>query len=201
MAQTFSDDWFKIEGYSVNIGHGMLETVNQITYPSNNSITRTVDGTATNIADTEYYTQPSVKIGFNFINVDDFLFLSEILHKKQEMNLEYYDKDFGKAVKHECYAHPTELKNFFNRGTSVEGVKDLELTFVATLKDREKYSVTLKDSSGNIINTYSDILWGTSVLINDSGSFRLVLSNQKAITYKSGQRITVFENTTLTKIS
>ncbi len=201
MAKIFDGTWFKLEGRPIDVGYGMLETVNQMTYPQSNSITRTTDGAATNIADTEYYTQPSVKVGFNFIKVEDFLYVSEVLHKKQVMTLEYYDKDFGKVVTHECYAHPTELKNFFNVGTRIEGVRDLELTFVATLNDRTTHTVTLQDSGGNPIATYDGILWGRSVLINESGEFNLTLSNGEKITYKSGQRITVFENITLTRKS
>ncbi len=201
MAKIFNDTWFKIEGHEIKIGYGMLETVNQMTYPSNNSVTRVDDGAATNIADTEYYTQPSVKIGFNFIKAEDFLLLSEILHKKQVMTLEYYDNDFGEVVKHECYAHPTELKNFFNVGTRIEGVRDLELTFVATLNDRTTHTVTLKNKGGNILTTYSGILWGRSIVINESGEFTLPLSDGKTITCKSGQRITVFKDMILTKKS
>lgn len=201
MAKIFDDTWFKLEGRPIDIGYGMLETVNQMTYPSNNSVTRVDDGAATNIADTEYYTQPSVKIGFNFIKAEDFLYVSEVLHRKQVMDLEYYDNDFGKVVKHECYAHPTELKNFFNVGTRIEGVRDLELTFVATLNDRTSHTVTVKDNGGNVLATYSGILWGRSIVINESGEFTMPLSNGKTITCKSGQRITVFEDITLTKKS
>lgn len=199
-----TDNWFSVEGYVFNVGHEMLETVNQMTYQSNNSITRTLDGTATNISDQEYYTQPSVKVGFKFISAEDFLLLSQILHYKQEMSVSYYDKDFNKIVTHECYAHPTELKNFFTYGTSIEGVRDLELTFVATLKDRAKYTVTVKDSTNTtILKKYENILWGRSVLLEqvttDTDTFKYVMPNGKELTYKANQRITVFGDMTLTK--
>ncbi len=198
------DNWFSVEGYVFKVGHEMLETVNQMTYQSNNSITRTLDGTATNISDQEYYTQPSVKVGFKFISAEDFLLLSQILHYKQEMSVSYYDKDFNAIVTHECYAHPTELKNFFTYGTSIEGVRDLELTFVATLKDRAKYTVTVKDSTNTtILKKYENILWGRSVLLEqvtaDTDTFKYVMPNGKELTYKANQRITVFGNMTLTK--
>lgn len=199
-----TDNWFSVEGYVFKVGHEMLETVNQMTYQSNNSITRTLDGTATNISDQEYYTQPSVKVGFKFISAEDFLLLSQILHYKQEMSVSYYDKDFNKIVTHECYAHPTELKNFFTYGTSIEGVRDLELTFVATLKDRAKYTVTVKDSTNTtILKKYENILWGRSVLLEqvtaDTDTFKYVMPNGKELTYKANQRITVFGDMTLTK--
>lgn len=204
MAFTLMGDWFSVEGYVFQVGHEMLETVNQMTYQSNNSITRTLDGTATNISDQEYYTQPSVKVGFKFISAEDFLLLSQILHYKQEMSVSYYDKDFNAIVTHECYAHPTELKNFFTYGTSIEGVRDLELTFVATLKDRAKYTVTVKDSTNTtILKKYENILWGRSVLLEqvtaDTDTFKYVMPNGKQITYKVNQRITVFGDMTLTK--
>lgn len=199
-----TDNWFSVEGYVFKVGHEMLETVNQMTYQSNNSITRTLDGTATNISDQEYYTQPSVKVGFKFISAEDFLLLSQILHYKQEMSVSYYDKDFNKIVTHECYAHPTELKNFFTYGTSIEGVRDLELTFVATLKDRAKYTVTVKNSTNTtILKKYENILWGRSVLLEqvttDTDTFKYVMPNGKELTYKANQRITVFGDMTLTK--
>ena len=205
MAFTLTGDWFSVEGYVFQVGHEMLETVNQMTYQSNNSITRTLDGTATNISDQEYYTQPSVKVGFKFISAEDFLLLSQILHYKQEMSVSYYDKDFNKIVTHECYAHPTELKNFFTYGTSIEGVRDLELTFVATLKDRAKYSVKIMSPvvSGQVLKEYTNILWGRSVLLEkvstDDDTFTYVMPNGKQITYKVNQRITVFGDMTLTK--
>ena len=199
-----TDNWFSVEGYVFKVGHEMLETVNQMTYQSNNSITRTLDGTATNISDQEYYTQPSVKVGFKFISAEDFLLLSQILHYKQEMSVSYYDKDFNAIVTHECYAHPTELKNFFTYGTSIEGVRDLELTFVATLKDRAKYTVTVKDNTNaTILKKYENILWGRSVLLEqvtaDTDTFKYVMPNGKELTYKANQRITVFGDMSLTK--
>lgn len=216
MAVNFNGEWFSVDGYVFDVGYGQLETVNQITYPSDSSVTRAVDGAATNIADVEYYTQPSVKVGFKYISIEQFYVLSSILHKKQTMQVSYYDKDFNKIVTHECYAHPTELQNFFNYGKSIEGVRDLTLTFVATLNDRETHSVTVKDNTNsNVITTYADILWGRSILIEsayENDKYAMFIPTEKnesgetiygetlVVEVKPNSRITVYNDELLIKL-
>lgn len=216
MAVKFNGEWFSVDGYVFDVGYGQLETVNQITYPSDSSVTRAVDGAATNIADVEYYTQPSVKVGFKYISIEQFYVLSTILHKKQTMQVSYYDKDFNKIVTHECYAHPTELQNFFNYGKSIEGVRDLTLTFVATLNDREThYLAIMNNTVSDFITTYKDILWGRSVLIEsayDSDRYIMFIPTKKdesgetvygealVVEVKPNSRITVYDDELLIKL-
>lgn len=216
MAVQFNGEWFSVDGYVFDVGYGQLETVNQITYPSDSSVTRAVDGAATNIADVEYYTQPSVKVGFKYISIEAFYVLSSILHKKQTMQVSYYDKDFNKVVTHECYAHPTELQNFFNYGRSIEGVRDLTLTFVATLNDRETHSViVMNNTASEILTSYQNIIWGRSIIIesaynndkyamfiptkkNESG--KTIYGEALVVEVKPNSRITVYEDELLIKL-
>ena len=102
------------------------------------------------------------------------------------------------------YAHPDDLKNFFNYGNSIEGLQDVTITFVATLRENTEYSVkTLKDG---VLNTIASVKWGRSIQlpqINVSGvyvnaNYVLTLSDGQTIKYKTGDRITIFSDTTLT---
>lgn len=206
MAYTFTGDWFELEGFVFNVGHEQLETVNQMTYPNESKVTRSTDGETTNISDIEYYTQPSIKVGFNFISAEQYHLLMQLLHLKQTMTIKYYDPDFNKIVTHQMYAHPTELQNFFTRGQTVEGVRKLTLTFVATCKDREKYTITLLNKAGAVIRTYPNILWGRSILLEPQGddstevyeyTFKDGVGVDHTIEFRSNERITVFENMTL----
>lgn len=213
MAVKFNGEWFSVDGYVFDVGYGQLETVNQITYPSDSSVTRAVDGAATNIADVEYYTQPSVKVGFKYISIEAFYVLSSILHKKQTMQVSYYDKDFNKIVTHECYAHPTELQNFFNYGKSIEGVRDLTLTFVATLNDRETHYLAVYDNNmSTIITSYKDILWGRSVLLDVTAGRYIMFIHTKSdenyiligysliVEVQPNSRITVYDDEGIIKL-
>lgn len=207
MAYTFTGDWFKIEDFVFKVGHEQLKTVNQMTYPNDSKVTRSMDGEATNISDIEYYTQPSVQVGFKFISAEDYHLLMQLLHIRQTMDISYYDPDFNAVVTHQMYAHPTELQNFFTRGQSVEGVRDLTLTFVATCKDRAEYTVTIVNSSGVTQKTYSNIIWGRSILLNkltdsDSEYFEYSFTDgygqTRAMKFSPEERITVFQDITLT---
>lgn len=196
--------FFQIEGIDFpNIGRGLLETVNQITY-LDSGMTRSIDGSMTNLPDQEYFTLPSIKIGFNFITIEEYTLLRKLLLHKQIYTIKYYDKDFNELVTHEMYAHPDDLKNFFNYGNSVEGLQDVTITFVATLRENTEYSVkTLKDG---VLITIASVKWGRSIQlpqINVSGvyvnaNYVLTLSNGQTIKYKTGDRITIFSDTTLT---
>lgn len=200
MAYNLVGNYFKIDGYVFNVGKDKLETVNQITYPSDNNITRSVDGEMTNLSDMEYYTQPSLKVGFNHISIEEYQLLSFILHNKQVFDVEYYDKDFCKVVKHECYVHPDDLHNFFNLGEQILGVLDFTMTLVATLSDRTTHNVKVG------LNTLaSNVLWGTSIKLPGISSTKYSLSvtmgsSTKTLVYKGGQRITVYDNYTLNEL-
>ena len=195
-----TENYFKIDGNVIDVGYGMLETVNQITYPSDNAITRSIDGEMTNLPDMEYYTQPSLKVGFKFISIEDYRLLAAILHNKQTFDVTYFDKDFCKIVTHECYVHPDDLHNFFNLGNNIQGLTDFSMTLVATLSDRTKHTVKIGSTT-----MASDVLWGTSVIVDGTSSNKYTLSvkvddtTSKTLTYKGGQRITVYENIVLTK--
>lgn len=205
MAFTFNGDWFKIEDFVFKVGHEQLKTVNQMTYPNDSKVTRSTDGEATNISDIEYYTQPSIQIGFNFISAEDYYFLMQLLHIRQTMDVSYYDPDFNAVVTHEMYAHPTELQNFFTRGQSVEGVRGLTLTFVATCRDRQTYTVTIRNGSGTQ-KEYTNVVWGRSVLLQKlteseneryTYSYRDASDAPRTLVFRPNERITVFKNMTL----
>lgn len=208
MAYTFTGDWFELEGFVFNVGHEQLKTVNQMTYPNDSKVTRSTDGETTNISDIEYYTQPSVQVGFKCISAEQYHLLMQLLHIKQTMTAKYYDPDFGRIVTHEVYAHPTELQNFFTRGQSVEFVRELTLTFVATLRDRKTFNVFLKqnDSSSSMAIIHQNITWGRSVLLTrqtDSENeyyeytFKNANNEEKIIKFYPEERITVFSDMTL----
>lgn len=206
MAYTFTGDWFEIEGFVFNVGHEQLKTVNQMTYPNDSKVTRSTDGEATNISDIEYYTQPSVQVGFKFISAEDYHLLMQLLHIKQTMYVSYYDPDFNEVVTHQMYAHPTELQNFFTRGQAVEGVRDLTLTFVSTCKGRETYTVTLLSQSGTVLRTYPNIIWGRSILLDPQSedsqdtyeySFTDGNGTTRTFEFRTNERVTVFCNMTL----
>lgn len=208
MAYTLTGNWFEIDGFKFEVGRDMLETVNQITYP-NNGVTRSISGAMTNISDIEYYTQPSVKIGFKYISIEDFFRLSSILHLKQVFEIKYYDIDFNKIVTHECYAQPTELQNFFSYGKDIDGVRDLSLTFVATLNDRTTHTVTILKypETSTILKTYTGIEWGTSILLTEDtpdtvefwGGLDVGVISRSLRVYPN-QRMTVFEDVTLYQV-
>lgn len=210
MAQTISS-FFKIDGMELkSIGRNMLETVNQMSYEEN-GMTRSVDGSLTNLPDKEYFILPSVKIGFNLISIEDYLKLKALLLRKQIFEIEYYDKDFcttsNSTIKHKMYAHPTELLNFMNFATSVTAVRNLSLTFVATLTETDVYTIQLKNNSSDSSPIYTaSAKWGRSVLLpqkpstasKDKFKYTSTIDGVSIeVTYEWGDRITIFENATL----
>lgn len=210
MAQTISS-FFKIDGMELkSIGRNMLETVNQMSYEEN-GMTRSVDGSLTNLPDKEYFILPSVKIGFNLISIEDYLKLKALLLRKQIFEIEYYDKDFcttsNSTIKHKMYAHPTELLNFMNFATSVTAVRNLSLTFVATLTETDIYTIQLKDNASDSSPIYTaSAKWGRSILLpqkppsarKDKFKYTSAIDGVNIeVTYEWGDRITIFENATL----
>lgn len=210
MAQTI-ETFFKIDGMELkSIGREMMKTVNQLSYQDSQGITRSVDGSMTNLPDQEYFVLPSVEIGFRLISIEDYLKLKALLLRKQIFDIEYYDKDFcttsNPTITHRMYAHPDQLLNFMNFASSVTAVRDLTLTFVATLTETDEYTIELTDSGSTVYTASAK--WGRSILLPYSlagtnyKKFQLeVASADIDITYSLGDRITIFENATLKGVS
>ena len=180
MPNTLQPDQFELDGIIFGgLGHRMLKTQNQLTY--NTSPSRQTDGSMENINDYDSFILPKVELGFKFIDYETYQKLRRFLLAKRTFVVTYYDKDFNDFVKHEMYAEPDDLTNFFNLGEQIIGSEDFVVRFIATLNNRQICDITFlgakveKTEEGEYYITDLEVStkWGTSIktpskpIIND----------------------------------
>lgn len=131
------------------IGYEGLLSVNTKTYVT--EPTRSANGSMANIEDYETFFVPRVKINFKYFSIQDYQrFCNAIL--PNEFEVEYYDKQFGKRVKHLMYAEPEEMHAIFNVETKVIGMWDYEVSLIGTLNSLEEYKAIYSANGGSIKN-------------------------------------------------
>ena len=170
MPKTLHPDEFQLdETVFGGLGHRMLKTQNQLTY--NSSPSRQTDGSMENINDYDSFILPKVELGFKFIDYETYQKLRRFLLAKRTFDVTYYDKDFNEFVKHEMYAEPDDLTNFFNLGEQIIGSEDFIVRFIATLNNRQICNITFlnakveKTEEGEyyITDLIRPTKWGTSI--------------------------------------
>jgi hypothetical protein len=152
------------------IGYQGLMTVNTKTYVE--EPTRANDGSIPNINDHDTFIVPRCKVNFKFFNLSDYQRLCRVISSANEFYVEYFDKQFGKFVKHKMYAEPEEMAKIYNVSTSVIGVLDYEVSFIGTLNDLEEFTVNYDTSSltKRVISEYdSTITYGKDAVVSVSG--------------------------------
>lgn len=164
---SFDLDEFRLDGVSFKgIGHEMLKTQNQLNYVV--SPGRQTDGSMKNINSYDTFILPKVEIGFGMIDYDTFKRLRKFLLAKRTFQVEYYDKDFNKIVKHEMYAEPDELTAFFNLGYSILGSRDFKVSFIATLNETETFAAIFSNNSVDFSSSVTEFeTWGRNITIPD----------------------------------
>lgn len=156
-----AEDHFLLDGNDFSgIGHEMLKSQNQVTYPT--QPTRQMDGSMLNFYAYESFILPKVEIGFKLIDMKTYLRLRRHLLYKRSFNVEYYDKDFDCIVKHKMYAEPDDLTAFLNIGEDILGLRDYTIRFIALLNDRKEFTASFESSVG--ITTLSNE-WGRQIEI------------------------------------
>ncbi len=153
------------------IGYQGLLTVNSKTYVASPS--RSNDGSMPNINDHDSFVVPRCKINFKYLKIEDYQRLCRVLNSANEFPVTYYDKESGEFVTHMMYVEPEEMKKIFNVGTYVFGVLDYEVSFIGTLNEREKFSVTyhpnLTEGDSSILSV-AEYEWGNSMKVLTSSS-------------------------------
>lgn len=152
------------------IGYQGLMTVNTKTYVE--EPTRANDGSIPNINDHDTFIVPRCKVNFKFFNLSDYQRLCRVISSANEFYVEYFDKQFGKFVKHKMYAEPEEMAKIYNVSTSVIGVLDYEVSFIGTLNDLEEFTVNYDTSSltKRVISEYdATITYGKDAVVSVSG--------------------------------
>lgn len=172
MPKTLQPDQFLLDGIIFGgLGHRMLKTQNQLTY--NTSPSRQTDGSMENINDYDSFILPKVELGFKFIDYETYQELRRLLLAKRTFDVTYYDKDFNDFVKHEMYAEPDDLTNFFNLGEMIIGSEDFVVRFIATLNNRQICKIKFlgakveqtDEGEYYITDLTVDTKWGTSIKI------------------------------------
>lgn len=138
------------------VGYQGLMTVNTKTYVE--EPTRANDGSIPNINDHDTFIVPRCKVNFKFFNIRDYQRLCRVISSANEFYVEYFDKQFGKFVKHKMYAEPEEMAKIYNAHTSVIGVLDYEVSFIGTLNDLEEFTVSYDTSklTRKTISSYNE---------------------------------------------
>ena len=136
-----------------SIGHGMLQTANIVSMREQPG--REMDFSLKDINRWVRRAIPRLVIGFKWIDADEFVKLRQILLKREEMTIEYYDNDFGKYVTHKMYPDPDEPKAFESLGQMVRGVTNFSVTFVGTMNDEPTFSVTREVNNQTTTVVYS----------------------------------------------
>jgi hypothetical protein len=65
-----------------------------------------------------------------------------VLNSANQFPVSYFDKQFGEHRTYMMYVEPEEMAKIYNVGASVIGVLDYEVSFVGTLNDLQKFSIT-----------------------------------------------------------
>lgn len=209
-----------------NIGREMLECTNQLNYKTSPS--RQSEGSMENINNYESFVVPQLKVGFKLIRHDEYDKLRSLLLAKRTFILRYYDVDFNRFVYHEMYAHPDELKNFFNLGERVIGLQNFSLTFVGTLNGKDavmgrEYGVGIEgattaldpmdfkfnkgDSLRNIAVEFPGketqyVGWGRSVQVPEGGPYKApassLINKTTELVLNTNDRVNIYEDMTFT---
>ena len=86
---------------------------------------------------------PRLFLNFKFIKADDFRKLLSAINNN-EVYITYYDLDSGNVYKRPFYLKPYSKANIYKKvdenGAIFKGVRNLDLEFVATLRDLEETS-------------------------------------------------------------
>lgn len=172
------------------IGYQGLMTVNTKTYVE--EPTRANDGSIPNINDHDTFIVPRCKVNFKFFNIRDYQRLCRVVSSANEFYVEYFDKQFGKFVKHKMYAEPEEMAKIYNVSTSVIGVLDYEVSFIGTLNDMEEFSVSYDTSklTRKTINEYNaSTSYSKDTVVSVTGEISVKYYKYKNDTSSSGKPV------------
>lgn len=91
----------------------------------------------TNMYNIEIGKVPRLEIVFNYINMEDYLALREILNSERSVYVEYFNMDTGKWTCREMYCTESSKSKFFMLHQTLIGTFDCALKFVGTNNDLE----------------------------------------------------------------
>ena len=165
--------------------------------------------TLENIDDVEIGQVAQCTIKFNYMKIEDFIVLQELL-RERHIKVKYFDIDYNKWVTHDMAITGNERKKIYSYGRSILGMQDLTIKFVATNLDNEYVDKTITynangGSGSSVENTYA--FAEQVVLLNEDESgfsrsgYSIASWNTKADgsgkTYLLGQSITLWNDLTL----
>lgn len=156
-------DKIKINGIEFNNTSDLL-TINTKTYVVEPE--RSYDGSIENIEDYDTFIVPRCDITFGYISLSNYRKLCNAI-LPNEFPVEYYDKQFGRKVRHYMYCTPNEMKKLYNLGINVLGVQDFTLSLIGTLNHRDSYVVTFDANGGEIENYKGEYNSTTTYYKND----------------------------------
>lgn len=154
IVQDLNKFWVNGEEFDGITYQGLL-SVNTKTYVE--EPTRSNDGSIPNIEDHDTFFVPQVKFSLKYFSIGDYQRLCRAVNSSNEFPVRYWDKQFGDFRTYMMYMKPEEMHKLYNVRTSVFGVLDYEIEFVATLNDLESYTVKYITNglSKREINEYS----------------------------------------------
>ena len=173
------------------------------------SLTRSSTFSLQNIDDIDIGTVRQVEIIFPVMNVEDFKILQRILHERYCIVNAFYVDDMQR---HTCEMAITgnERKKIYNYGTSILGMRDVKVKFVATNRDNTEIgtnrTITYKANGGvgddivytNEFSTQVEIK-GVDTFTKSGKSIARWTSNDDGTgyTYLPSQKITMTSNLVL----
>jgi hypothetical protein len=104
-----------------------------------------------NIDDVDIGQVAQCDVNFPYMNIQDFMDLQKIL-KERHCIVDYYNVDLGRRVSQEMAITGNDRKRIYNYGTSIIGMENVSIKFVATNRDAEignEITITYDSNGGS----------------------------------------------------
>lgn len=118
---------------------------------------RTITGAIPDINNYETFIVPRVKVTFQYMSINDFRRFIKAT-TPNEFIVEYYDYEIDRKVNYKMYVEPRDMANLHNLGYEILGVKNIEISLIATLNDVEKITIEYKNMTSDETGTIETLL-------------------------------------------
>ena len=114
---------------------------------------RSASGTIDNLNSYATFLTPRLVIKYNYMHINDYRKLMQLLNSKNEFVVECYDIVLDKRVKHKMYHATPQMPTIHQRNLEVLGIRDYTIELIGTNTDFSTIDILYYDMNGTLIES------------------------------------------------
>ena len=173
------------------------------------SPTRSQTGAMGNLNSYATFVTPRLKISFNYMDIDVYRRLIQLINSKNEFTVTCYDVESDTRVTNKMYFSPNDYPEIYQQKLKVLGLLNYEIELVGTNNDLDYVSLTYNANTTDTVSqmpTSREIPKNTNVVIGNGltptrSGYEFVKWGTSAdgstFNYLNGEEYLIYKNTTL----